>query len=720
MKKIWIIAMMTICIIATPLRASANADNVPDGEESMTFGDFDNFVSGDESETGDRSTDPTFKKITVPITKEYESCEFKITYENPGNYSTTVLSPKGKEYKASQNTQYLSTSKIDGVGTGEWIIRIISNDGVPVGKVKVDVSAVSKNRTQVVDEVPVAKDINGLQIYFKNDSIVAEWSDTSVGGVHVVVYNTKNQVTIANEKVSAGANYFEAQLPSDIEQVTISLVPTASEGFEEAETLRTFTVNNHPNAYVTFPNITYTNKDEIDVDVKLNDNYGVEIVNNGLEQEKIPSKEPGTYTYSVKLEEGSNSIEIYVVDQGGNKRSSQTEIIRDTVPPVLILNESYTDVSTYEETYTITGNARDFLSITIDGYEVEARSNGDFSFDVPLYPGVNNIDIVVTDQAGNTANYSANITMLVKEEKSVPISTFIILGLIIGFAAILLLLKKMGFLQFHSKNDTVNNDHKITGKKKESKSAGGNIKGRESQKKETPAVKKEKQEKRQKMKCKNKSERKLNIDHAYYACLPAVALFLISFAFYNAVVPSASMEPTLNVGDAVIMNRLAYMVREPERGDIVIFKNNGRTALGNNDILIKRIIGMPGETVSFKDGRIFIDGKICEEDYLAYDTETNPLEDDEIFEVPENSYFLLGDNRGDSMDSRYWSNPYVGKDELIAKYLYSFHLPDKFYNLIQAKNGKINISKSSDNLETVTEQSNEPDPIEEVETGSVG
>ena len=435
---------MAAYMMVMPMTVYAN-DELDETSETIVYDE--GLTSDSGSVSGNDLTDGPFKSVTVPITKKYERCEFNITYELPGKYSTTILSPKGKEYVASQNTDTLSTAIINDVEAGDWIVRIISNSGANVGRVKVNISAATK-LNQIVDEVPVAKDINGLSIYFKDDSIVAEWKDTSVGGVHAVVYNTKNQVEIANTKIPSDQMYFEAAIPEGVEQITISLVPTASENFSEAETIRTFVVNNHPNAVVNFSNIEYTNKDEYEFSVKLNDRYGVIIENNGVEQEEIPSKDAGTYKYSAKLEEGTNVVKVYIVDEEGNRRSSQTEVIMDTVPPTLVLNETYNDVSTYDGEWTIAGNARDFTTITVDGYEVEARANGDFDFAVPLYDGNNSIDVIVTDAAGNNVTYEAHITKMVKEEKQASQTALfktaiIVIGMLL--AIILFLLYKMGF-----------------------------------------------------------------------------------------------------------------------------------------------------------------------------------------------------------------------------------------------------------------------------------
>jgi len=142
-----------------------------------------------------------------------------------------------------------------------------------------------------------------------------------------------------------------------------------------------------------------------------------------------------------------------------------------------------------------------------------------------------------------------------------------------------------------------------------------------------------------------------------------IAAFLINnFILFNANVPSGSMENTIMTGDRVFGFRLAYFLSEPERGDIVIFKYPDDESLN----YIKRIIGLPGETVTIRDGLVYINDNAdpLNEPYLAeapYKWDFGP------FEVPEGHYFMLGDNRNNSADSRYWNNTYVAREKIEAK-----------------------------------------------------
>lgn len=145
-----------------------------------------------------------------------------------------------------------------------------------------------------------------------------------------------------------------------------------------------------------------------------------------------------------------------------------------------------------------------------------------------------------------------------------------------------------------------------------------------------------------------------------------IIIFVIIFAlnklvYINAVIPSESMQNTILKGDRIIGNRLAYLADDPERFDIVIFKYPDNPS----EVFIKRVIGLPGETVEVKDGKVYIDGSSEPLDD-SFCPET-PEGDFGPYEVPENCYFMMGDNRNNSLDSRYWNNHYVEKDVILAK-----------------------------------------------------
>lgn len=154
----------------------------------------------------------------------------------------------------------------------------------------------------------------------------------------------------------------------------------------------------------------------------------------------------------------------------------------------------------------------------------------------------------------------------------------------------------------------------------------------------------------------------------------AVVFVLKNFVIINATVPTGSMENTIMPGDNIFGFRLAYMKENPERGDIIFFYFPD----DESQKFVKRIIGLPGETVTIMDGKIYIDGSETplEEPYLKeeWTRGTGPY----VFEIPEDSYLCLGDNRNRSADAREWNNPYVAKEKIIGKALFTYFPFDRW------------------------------------------
>lgn len=148
--------------------------------------------------------------------------------------------------------------------------------------------------------------------------------------------------------------------------------------------------------------------------------------------------------------------------------------------------------------------------------------------------------------------------------------------------------------------------------------------------------------------------------------LTAAAYFAItSTLIANAEVPTGSMENTIMSGSRIIINRLAYLTEEPQRGEVISFWYPDNP----EENYLKRIIALPGETVEGKDGIIYINGKELEESYIR---EVSYV-DFGPYTVPEESYFVMGDNRNNSWDSRYWNNKFVSKDAIIGKAEFEYY-----------------------------------------------
>ena len=150
----------------------------------------------------------------------------------------------------------------------------------------------------------------------------------------------------------------------------------------------------------------------------------------------------------------------------------------------------------------------------------------------------------------------------------------------------------------------------------------------------------------------------------FQIALVCFAAFLLVWFFGQKVSTIGdSMSPKLSNGDITLVNRLVYETRKPRRGEIIAFKPNGSE---NSHYYIKRVIGLPGETIEYSDGKILINGEALEEEY-----ETTEIEDLGLLEEPitlrDTEYFVLGDDRQNSEDSRTANVGNVKKSEIAGK-----------------------------------------------------
>lgn len=148
----------------------------------------------------------------------------------------------------------------------------------------------------------------------------------------------------------------------------------------------------------------------------------------------------------------------------------------------------------------------------------------------------------------------------------------------------------------------------------------------------------------------------------------AIRLFVAEARY----IASGSMQPTLQINDRLIINKLAYRFREPERGDIILFSPTEALQEENiRDAFIQRIIGLPGDRVEIKSGQVYINDRALDETYI--NERSNYQWGPQI--VAPNSYFVLGDNRNNSYDSRYWG--FVPRENIIGKATQRFYPFDR-------------------------------------------
>ena len=141
-----------------------------------------------------------------------------------------------------------------------------------------------------------------------------------------------------------------------------------------------------------------------------------------------------------------------------------------------------------------------------------------------------------------------------------------------------------------------------------------------------------------------------------------IAFLIKTFLFQAFYIPSESMTPTLKVGDRVLVNKLSYKLHDVNRGDVVVFEAPEDEGTPGVKDLVKRVVGLPGETVELRDGQVFVDDKPLSEPYLEDGETTTPTQDfagkcappvsDTECTVPADSYLVFGDNRNESKDGR--------------------------------------------------------------------
>ena len=143
-----------------------------------------------------------------------------------------------------------------------------------------------------------------------------------------------------------------------------------------------------------------------------------------------------------------------------------------------------------------------------------------------------------------------------------------------------------------------------------------------------------------------------------YIIIIAVVLFIKAFIVTPIKVNGESMYPTLEEGDIMILNKTAYYFSEPKRFDIVVINTK-------DNYIIKRIIGLPGEEIEYKDNVLYVNGEEVEEPVEGLQTDDFTSEELGSKKVPENSYLVLGDNRPESYDSR--SIGFIQKNQILGR-----------------------------------------------------
>ena len=150
------------------------------------------------------------------------------------------------------------------------------------------------------------------------------------------------------------------------------------------------------------------------------------------------------------------------------------------------------------------------------------------------------------------------------------------------------------------------------------------------------------------------------------------AFFVFKVLLLPGIVPTASMEPTIRAGSFYMASRVTYAIQGPQRGKIVLFRDR---AEGNKIGYVKRIIGMPGDNIRISQGKVYVNGAELDESEYLPDCVYTEAGNCEEYQVPEGYFFVLGDNRDDSNDSRYMKDPFVSGSDMYAYPLFYVQIP---------------------------------------------
>jgi len=157
------------------------------------------------------------------------------------------------------------------------------------------------------------------------------------------------------------------------------------------------------------------------------------------------------------------------------------------------------------------------------------------------------------------------------------------------------------------------------------------------------------------------------------------ALFIKAFALESFYIPSASMTPTLRVDDCILVPKLAYGLRvpfsreaivswsNPSRGEVVVFNREDDPATRVDEsarTMVKRVIGLPGDQIALRGAEVYVNGERLSEPYARW--RRGGIADEQTFVVPDGELFMLGDNRDESYDSRFWTRPFVPTSRVVG------------------------------------------------------
>lgn len=618
------------------------------------------------------------KEVKVDLSEGYTQANFYFAFEYSQDYDIVITNPaqEQKQYTIMGDS---GTVTIDNIIAGTYTISIKASESVDF-KSSPRVELLKNSVDSSHGNISVSSNVSGLKIWFEDGVLKAKWDDTNIGRVNIQIKNPSTMEVIANSTVE-GVEY-STKLASDIDTINFYIVPASSSKISGAGSSYSVKVIKDVPGDIIFGDKNLYNTNIYDFKAVLYGNTTITVLENGSEVFSQLYKEAGEYDIEVPLNDLDNNMVVYVIDGNGNLNSYKTSITKDIIAPKFTIQSI--DTITKKSEVEIIGIVTETNVVTINGYDIETNQNGQFQYIFPLEVGDNKIEVKASDVAGNEAVNNYLVTRV--EVNYMPV--LVIFALIILSALSFFAVKKFkntSKKKKANKNDAPGNDeddddeavksfdnkgktlftaHKLKfpfHKTSKEKAEGKMAEDRKASKKENnkDALTYNLIVKRNK----NQIIGNLIALGVFTVCLLVLFTKVIMFT----TVLSGSMEPTLKTGDKVIYNRLAYTLHDIERGDIVCFYSDE-----HKEYFGKRVIGIGGDEVSFADGYLLINGEKVEESYIGDDVESNSHES---FTVPQNTVFLLGDNRGNSNDSRFWDNPFISTDKISGKYIGKISLP---------------------------------------------
>lgn len=655
------------------------------------------------------------KDQSVEISTKVGEAVFKFTFDKEQYYVITITDPDG-EVTSKENWDLETEISVVSPKVGTYEITIAAEEDF-TSTATMTTSALAYTEAEE-SNITITSDIVDLALRFVDGQLVGSWDDTGLGTINVEVTNPKTLQKIYSESVKEST--FTADISSDIDEIEVYLVPASSSKVDGSGVRYTMQVIRDLKGIVDFDGKPVTNETSTNAHISLEEPRTVYIERDGKEvyREEL---EAGDYDVDVPLDGTENSFKAHVADGSGNENTFDGYVTRDVTYPAFSLNDTvYDGLTVTSSVITISGTVTEVNTVDLNGITLEVGDGSRFTYDYPLENiGENKITLSAEDEAGNIATVDLTI---IREEKK-DYTPYIIGGAFAALVIIIIILVvklRSGYEYVDEDEEAEDDESEDDDEETDEDETEDDEEEQEPSKREMKKQKKQEEKDRKEQEKAQKKQAKIDAKQAkkdekehlkaakeaakaeLAARIPTprerldalqrkngrwktifgflsmglivlVCVVLFRVCLLVTIVESGSMEPTIATGEFAVFNRLRYVTKDVERGDIIAFwSDEGNGSDEESKVYLKRVIGIAGDEIEFHDGCLYLNGMQCEENYIPYGVQTAC---DKTFTVPNGCVFVLGDNRENSMDSRYWGDPYVNLEDIIGKYLGDISIP---------------------------------------------